>query len=140
MPYPPLVYYETEAQYRTHFERVYCKEKIVTFDGIPVKFKKQDFNHAFYESKVVKDDTFSFARAQRIDWIKAALGDPYSEMYVGWDNKKKKNDRHRRVVLVQGNYVVVIGISSKGNGRFITSFLADSGRTVQMIRQNPKWT
>jgi hypothetical protein len=38
-----------------------------------------------------------------------------------------------------GNYVVLIGISSKGNGKFITAFVADSGRTVQMIRQNPKW-
>lgn len=139
MPYPPLVYYKTEKEYRAHFERVYCKKSIVTFDGIPVRFKKVDFNHAFYESRQAKDDTFSLRRAQRIDWIKAALEDPGSEMYVGWDNKKKRNDRRRRVVLVQGNYVVVIGISSKGRGRFITSFIADSGRTVQMIRSNPKW-
>ncbi len=37
------------------------------------------------------------------------------------------------------NYVVVIGISGKGAGRFITAFVADSGRTLQMIRKNPKW-
>ena len=73
MPYPPLVRYETESQYRTYFERVYCKKKIVTFDGIPVKFKKADFNHAFFESTRDKDDTFSRKRAQRIDWIKSAL-------------------------------------------------------------------
>ena len=57
----------------------------------------------------------------------------------GWDNKRKRYDRRRRVALVMGNYVVVIGISSKGNGRFITAFVADTRRTVQMIRQNPKW-
>jgi len=139
MPYPPLVQYKTKAQYRAHFERAYCEGKIVTFDGIPVRFKKQDFDHAFYESRTAKDDTFSGSRAERIDWIKATLEDPKSERFVGWDNRRKRYDRRRRVTLVMGNYVVVIGISSKGNGRFITAFLADSGRTVRMIRQNPKW-
>ena len=140
MSYPPLARYETEAQYRSHFEQVYCLDEIVTFDGIRVRFKKNDFDHAFYESTLAKDDTFSLKRAHRIDWIKAALEDPKSEQYLGWDNKRKRYDRRRRVVLVMGNYVVVIGISSKGKGRFITAFLADSRRTVRMIRQNPKWT
>ena len=139
MPYPSLARHKTEAQYRAHFERVYCSGAIVTFDGIPVRFKKKDFDHAFYESTLSKDDAFSRKRAQRIDWIKAALEDPKSERYLGWDNKRKRYDRRRRVALVTGDYVVVIGISSKGNGRFITAFVADSGRTVQMIRQNPKW-
>lgn len=139
MPYPPLARYETEDQYRAHFERVYCTGKIVTFDGIPVRFKKNDFDHAFYESTLAKDDTFSRKRAHRIDWIKAALEDPKSEIYLGWNNKRKSYDRRRRVALVMRNYVVVIGISLKGNGRFITAFVADSSRTVRMIRQNPKW-
>jgi len=139
MPYPPLVYYKTEFEYRTHFEQVYCRCKIMTFDGIPVAFKKDDFDHAFYESMAAKDDTFSQKRAQRIDWIKAALDDPDSERYQGWDSKKKRCDKRRRVLVVMGNYVVIIGISRKGMGRFITAFVADSGRTLKMIRQNPKW-
>jgi len=139
MPYPPLVHYDSEAQYCEHFEQVYCNRKIITFDNIPVSFKKLDFDHAFYESSKSKDDTFSLKRAERIDWIKTALEDSNSEKYFGWDNKRKKPDRRRRVVLVMGNYVVVIGISGKGTGRFITAFVADSGRTVQMIRKNPKW-
>jgi hypothetical protein len=98
-----------------------------------------DFDHAFYESTLVKDDTFSLKRAQRIGWIKAALEDPKSERYLGWDKRKKRYDRKRRVALVKGNYVVVIGISSKGKGRFITAFVADSRKTVNLIRQNPKW-
>lgn len=138
MIYPPLVKYENESQYRTHFEHVYCRGQIVTFDGIPVKFKKTDFSHAFFESQNSKDDTFSHKRAQRIDWIKSALEDPDSERYVGWDNKKKSN-RRRRVALVEGNYVVVIGMGSKGNARFITAFVADNRRTIEMIRRNPRW-
>ena len=139
MPYPPLVHYDSETQYRKHFEHAYCNREIITFDNIPVRFRKSDFDHAFYESRKTKDDTFSSKRAKRIDWIKAALEDPNSECYVGWDNKRKKADRRRRVVLVMKNYVVVVGISGKCSGRFITAFVADSGRTVQMIRKNPKW-
>ncbi|MBW1717250.1 MAG: hypothetical protein JRJ77_15745 [Deltaproteobacteria bacterium] len=105
MPYPSLARYKTEAQYRAHFERVYCSRAIVTFDGIPVRFKKKDFDHAFYESTLSKDDAFSRKRAQRIDWIKAALEDPKSERYLGWDNKRKRYDRRRRVALVMGDYV-----------------------------------
>ncbi len=58
MPYPPLAHYESESQYRAHFEEIYCVENIMTFDGIPVRFKKRDFDHAFYESTAAKDDTF----------------------------------------------------------------------------------
>ena len=140
MPYPPLVTYAAEDEYRKHFERVYCRGPVITFDGIPVRFRKQDFNHAFYESIQQNDDTFSIKRAQRIDWIKTALEDSASERYVGWDKKRKRFDRSRRVALVMGNYVVVIAISRKGKGRFITTFVADSEKTLKQIRNSLKWT
>ena len=39
-----------------------------------------------------------------------------------------------------GNYVVVIGLNAeKKRGRFITVYVADSGRTIRMIRSGPKW-
>lgn len=139
MPYPPLVNYNSIADYRKHFEKVYCKGPIITFDGIPVQFRKRDFNHAFYETVKTKDDTFSPVRAERIDWIQAALQDPNSARYVGWDSKKKRYNKKRRVALVQGNYVVVIAISGKGRGYFGTAFVANSRRTLQMIQKSPPW-
>ena len=69
-------------------------------------------------------------------WLRAEDRSDYKNAI---HNKRKRYDRRRRVALVTGDYVVVIGISSKGKGRFITAFVADSGRTVQMIRRNPKW-
>ena len=50
-----------------------------------------DFKNLSYESsrRDTTKDTFSIKRSQRIDWIKTALQDPSSEMYVGWDRKKK---------------------------------------------------
>lgn len=48
MPYPPLVSYNSVDEYRGHFERIYCRGVITTFDGIPVRFQKRDFDHAFF--------------------------------------------------------------------------------------------
>lgn len=139
MSYPALVKYPSIVEYRQHFERVYCQGPVLTFDGIPVRFRKKTFDHAFYESKHFKDDTFSKKRAERIDWIKAALEDPQSERYVGWDNRRKRYDRSRRVTVVMGDYVVVIGLTRRGTALFRTAFVADSGRTLSLIRQGPRW-
>jgi hypothetical protein len=140
MHYPPLVHYTIQLEYRRHFERIYCNAPIVTFDGITVRFRKRDFDHAFFESNRKKDDTFSTQRAERMDWIKAALQDSHASRYVGWNNRKKRYDKTRRVTIVQGNYVVVIGFTKRGSGFFITAFVADSTRTLNRIRGGPAWT
>lgn len=141
MSYPALVVYPNESDYQNHFEQVYCRGPVVTFDGIPIRFQKRNFTHAFFESVKSKDDTFSWKRAERIDWIKAALQDSQSARYLGWDNKKKRHDGSRRVTVVMGNYVVVIGLSKqRDKGRFITAFVADSDRTIKKIQNGPKWT
>jgi hypothetical protein len=140
MPYPPLVNYQTELEYQAHFEQIYCQAPIMTFDGIPVRFNKRDFTHAFFESVIQKDDIFSRQRAERIDWIKAALEDQQSDRFVGWDNKRKKYDGKRRVTVVMGNFIVVIAITGQGDrAKFITAFVADSDRTISRIRKSPKW-
>ncbi len=140
MTYPDLVIYVEESDYRQHFEQVYCNGPIITFDGIPVRFQKRNFSHAFFESVQVKDDTFSRPRAERIDWIKVALQDSESERYIGWNSKKKRHDGARRVTVVMGNFIVVIGLNKQKNrGRFITAYVADSGRTLRKIRSGPKW-
>ena len=43
-----------------------------------------------------------------MDWIEAALEDPESERYMGWDKKKRRHMRARRVAIVMHNYVVII--------------------------------
>ena len=147
MAYPPMVRYSSEEEYRRHFERVYCRRPIITFDGIAVRFNKHQFKHCFYESSKRNSvkDRFSTARAERIDWIKAALEDPNSELYVGWDNKKKRYDKKRRVAIVLGDYVVIIQLKNPGYAYFITAFLADTASTpkrpstIDQIRSGPKW-
>lgn len=138
MSYSVLVQYRTELEYRKHFEDVYCRRTIETFDGIQVRFRKAMFDHCFFESIHSKDDTFSSQRAERIGWIKAVLQDVSAELRVGWDNKKKRPAIDRRVTIAVDNYVVVIRI--RGNkADFVTAFVA-TGRSIDKIRTNPLWT
>lgn len=143
MAYPPLVHYETAQEYRSHFERVYCAGPVSSFDGIAVRFQKTDFHHCFYESgnRDGVKDTFSPLRAERIDWIKAALEDGAALLFVGWDRKKRRYNQDRRVALVMGNYVVVIRfLNNQKAARFVTAFVADSERTLNRIKRSKKWT
>lgn len=141
MAYPPLVCYATVTEYRAHYERVYCLAAVTTFDGIAVRFRKSRFDHCFYEStrrNQVKD-AFSNQRAERIDWIKAALQDPNAELHIGWDGKKKRYDRSHRVAVVVGDYVVVIRLSGNQTAQFATAYVADSPSTLAKIKGSPKW-
>jgi len=146
--YPPLLDLEDEAAYRAHFEAVYCRGPIEAFDGVQVRFRKRDFDHCCFESsrRDGSKDQFSLLRARRLDWIKAALQDPNSECYQGWDKKRKRYDGRRRVAVVMGNYVVVIALKGRGRADFVTAYVADTpgapGRpsTVDMIRRGPRWT
>lgn len=139
---PPLVHYTTEKEYRDHYERSYCRAVINTFDGLRVYFPRQQFDDAFFESanrRARDKSVFSLARAERIDWIRAALEDPKAELYQGWDRDRKVIDRDRRITLVYGNYVVVLLIRRNRNAAtFITAYVADAS-TIQKIRGGPRW-
>jgi hypothetical protein len=113
----------------------------MTFDGIEVRFRRRDFDHCFFES-TNRDgikDSFSQPRSERIDWIRAALEDDQADLYQGWDNVRRRVDPSRRVCVVETNYVVVIALTDATNADFRTAFVADSGRTLQMIRNSPRW-
>ena len=102
MALPPLVHYATVAEYRSHYERVYCRRNILTFDGIRVYFAASKFAHVFYESTARdgRKDVFSPVRAQRIDWIKATLEHPTAALFEGWDKTSRRYHATRRVAVV----------------------------------------
>ena len=140
MDYPSLLQGKRPDEYRTFFESTYCRRPVQTFDGIEVRFRRRDFNHCFFESVKTKDDTFSFIRAERLLWIKAALQDPDSDRFVGWNAKKKRHDENRKVTLVKGNFVVIIVLTGNQKADFVTAFVADSEKTLRKIRSGPRWT
>ncbi len=136
---PQKIVYAEICEYRQHFERVYCLNEIVTFDGIKVRFKKEDFDHCMYESsqRDGMKDSFSKERSVRIDWIKATLENPNSVLYQGWDSKRKKHDNSRRVAVVYEDFVVIIGVHKPGKARFITAYAANE--SIVKIRRRPRW-
>ncbi|MHB1391131.1 MAG: hypothetical protein ACYCXF_07875 [Thermoleophilia bacterium] len=96
MAEPPLVRYSTIDEYHNHFKRIYCRAPVLTFDCIEVRFRIKSFSHCFYESSqrnLVKDK-FSKTRAERIDWIKAALQDPNLNYIVVGIEKRKSMTKH----------------------------------------------
>jgi len=106
-----------------------------------VRFRKDRFDHCFYESTQRNriKDRFSPKRAERIDWIKAALQDESADLYVGWDRKKKRYSTFHRVVVIVNNYVVVIRLLKNKKAEFVTAYVADSTSTIEKIRRSPLW-
>lgn len=144
MALPPLLHYETPTEYRVHYERVYCRGNIQTFDGIRVYFSASKFGHAFYESSLWDGykDVFSKVRAQRIDWIKATLEHPDAALFEGWDKVSRQYDAKRRVAVVYEDFVVVIAMRLKSDGslkaNFVTCYQADN--SIKKIRSSPQWS
>lgn len=141
---PPLVRYVTAAEYRAHYERVYCRGRVFTFDGVRVHFSPSRFKHAFFESprRDGAKDRFSPARAERIDWIKATLESPDAELFQGWDKSRRRHDGTYRVAVVYGDFVVVLAMSLTQDGalkgNFVTCYVADN--SIERIRNAPRWT
>ncbi|MGV1098577.1 hypothetical protein ACUUL3_04105 [Thiovibrio sp. JS02] len=144
MALPPLVHYETVAEYREHYENIYCRGIIYTSDGIRVYFSAAKFGHVFYESSARDGgkDVFSPVRAQRIDWIRATLEHPEAYLFQGWNKKTRLYDETRRVAVVYEDFVVVIALSLKRDNslkaNFITCYQAEN--SIGVIRRSPFWS
>lgn len=138
---PNFVRLLAPIDYKKYYVRKYCKKELQTFDGIKVKFYEDQFEHAFYESSVKikrSKDTFSMARALRIDWIEYVLKNPEAELHLGWDRDKKRINKDRRVAIISPeNYVVIIRINANNTAKFITAYLADN--SAEEIRNMPLW-
>lgn len=143
MSFPPLVHYKTTNEYRKHYERIYCRGPILTFDKIPVWFIKSWFKHNFSKSSKRDGckDIFSVTRLERINWIKSTLQNPNADLYCGWDKFKRRHDPTRRVAVIYDDYIVIIWLKWKQNGtlegQFVTAYVADN--SIEKIRCSPRW-
>jgi len=141
---PQLLEDYTEDEFREYYKREYCRNGVVTFDGIRVYFKESRFRHAFYESRRRdgQKDVFSTVRAQRMNWIRETLESPESSIFQGWDKKKKRYDPCRMVCVLYEEFVVVIAMKLKKGGvltaEFVTCFQADN--SIEKIRRSPRWS
>lgn len=141
----PLLKLADEAAYRSHYQRTLCRGGIVTHDGINVFFRKQEFNHAFFESsgRRGENDVFSLERAMRMDWIAPALADPDARRLQGWLKKEQRHDPTRRVTVFIDGFLVIIALRMGNDGQlraqFVTCYPADA-KTQTKLAQAPLWT
>lgn len=145
MLYRRLLYLRNPGDYRRHFREAYCQEPVVTFDGVQVSFYEKHFGHAFFEGvsygypyRVVPKTSFSFERAERIDWMRQALLDDDAELYWGLDRLGGGYTLKRRVCIAGGEYVVVIEYHRPDEAEFVTAF-PGSARTLRKLRHSPRW-
>lgn len=145
MSLPALKSFADEVECKKYYIDNYCHKDIHTYDGLKVKFHEDTFEHAFYirtsKKWTAKKDHFSVERGERIDWIKHVLLDSSIIPRQGYDKARKKYDNSRRVAfLAPNNYVVIIMIDNKGEGRFVTAYLVDSDDVAKKIASSPVWT
>jgi hypothetical protein len=141
---PALLKLDDEEAYRQHYTQMLARGVISTHDGIRVYFGRDTFEHAFFESSDRRgaDDVFSLARAERMDWIAAALADPNALCVQGWNKQLECYTPKRRVTVVVQDFVIVLQLSTKRDGtlkaNFVTCFKAEN--SAMKIRQSPRWT
>lgn len=144
----PMSVPTTEDEYRTYFYENYCRRPIrmPLNDGttIPVFFKPDDFDHAFFESSQrdgVKD-SFSQARSGHMDAIARILQDAGATRLQGWDKARGRHDPGRCVtVVLDDEFVIIIRLrltqQATLKANFVTCFVADN--SFAKIAKAPAW-
>lgn len=140
--YSDLLNLDSQSDYEELYKLNYCQREIRTHDGHLVKFRPEEFNHAFFcnaDRRTGDKSIFSTDRAKRIMWIEKVLKDPSLCIYAGWDSKKKRYDHSRRVTLVTSDgYVVVLRVG-KGCLIFVTAYIIDDPKVKTLIMSSPIW-
>lgn len=130
-------------KYRELYNRVYCVNPLVTFDGIEITFEPDCFDHAFFKSDYYDDvkDRPDERRLSRILWIKEIISDSKIPRYLGWNKRKKRYTNESRVTFITNdNYVVVIRFTDKKQtkAKFVTAYVANNESCFK-IKQSPSW-
>lgn len=142
---PEMKCFVNEQECKQYYVDHYCNgDAILTYDGIVVKFYEETFEHSFYvrthKNWKAKKDKYDEERGKRIDWIKAVLQNPEIIPKKGYDKANKSYDNSRRVTfLAPNNYVVVIYLNKKLEGKFVTAYLVDNEDTAKKISDSPEW-
>ena len=144
MNLPDMLILSTEEEYKNHFISEYCeKSPIATFDGLPVMFYPEVFEHSFYKrsraSWNAPKDQMDVERCKRMPWIKTVLNDPSIIPRQGFDKARNRYDNTRRVTfLAPNNYVVVIRKAGQ-SWRFVTAYIVDNQVAAGKIQASPAW-
>lgn len=142
MTLPVLMSGLQESVCRQIYESRYCAAPIVTHDGVTVYFRKENFDHAFFEgTHKPGQEFFSLRRAEYVYYIEYALKSVTATRYQGWNKKKSRYESDRMVAVTVGDFVVVLGMYLNARGdlcaKFITCYVADN--SIAKIKASPLW-
>lgn len=139
-----LLYLSSEEEYKKYFIENYCKvSPIATFDGLPVLFYPEMFEHAFYKrakaSWRAPKDSLDRERCKRMRWIKNVLNDDSIIPRQGYDKARNRYDNSRRVAFLAPNDYIVVIRKAGATWRFVTAYVIDNERTKKKILSSPAW-
>ena len=146
MAIPDYLSLPTEGDYKKYFIENYCNVcPILTWDGLPVMFYPDMFEHAFYKRAQKQwrsqKDQVDLERCKRMPWIKEVLSDSTIVPRQGYDKATGRNDSTRRVALLsKERYVVVIRYTDNNKWAFVTAYIIDNERTYNKLVSAPRWT
>lgn len=144
MAIPDFLFLSTEDEYKQYFVDNYCANSpLLTWDGLPVKFYPDMFEHAFYKRATkawkAKKVCVDFERCKRMPWINEVLQDSTIIPRQGYDKERGKNDNSRRVALVSREKYVVVIRNEGRTWRFVTAYIIDNIDTYNKLMNAPLW-
>lgn len=139
-----LLLLSTEEEYKNFFVENYCNiSPIATFDGLPVMFYPEMFEHAFYKRAVAKwrapKDSLDIERCKRMNWIKDVLNDDTIIPRQGYDKAHNRYDNNSRVAFLAPNDYIVVIRKAGPTWRFVTAYIVDNDRAKRKILGSPAW-
>jgi len=144
MSIPALLLLPSEADYKQYFVNNYCNNcPVYTWDGLPVMFYPDMFEHAFYKRATrswrAPKTVFDWDRGRRMPWIRDVLQDATIVPRQGYDKATGNHDNSRRVVLVSREMYVVVIRSDDTKWRFVTAYIIDNNDTYNKLITAPPW-
>lgn len=139
-----LLFLSSEAEYKAYFIKNYCNvSPIATFDGLPVMFYPDMFEHAFYKRTEARwkapKDRMDLDRCQRMNWIKDVLNDDTIIPRQGYDKAHNRYDNNSRVAFLGPNDYIVVIRKAGETWRFVTAYLVDNEWAKRKIMASPAW-
>lgn len=139
-----LLLLSTEEEYKNYFIENYCNvSPIATFDGLPVMFYPEMFEHAFYKRAIANwhapKSTLDMERCKRMKWIKEVLNDDSIVPRKGYDKARNRYDNNSRVTFLAPNDYIVVIRKAGATWRFVTAYLVDNEWAKNKILSSPIW-
>lgn len=146
---PALISFESHGgRWESYVAAVYAVFKADFIDSVPYlrgrriglrrepKYQNREwaFWHVIQEGNVEAGRTPDLRRCERIRWIRAIIDHAHDPCVKAWENRRD-GDRRILLWLEAQDYLVVLGVRSKGYAMLVTAYPTDRGHTRQKLQR-----